>query len=180
MVFSGDFPHVTARSFSDRNNHQPSRKIQKRVKMKIKFMSVLAGTFAKSSAIAAIAAATIAVTPVVVKAQTVPITELFPILSGVELTVQQKIQLVELGSQTQTEFEKIVTPEQRSQFQKALAEGKGFVEALGAMNISSEQQTQLQEVFRSTQTQLVSTFTPTQRQKILENVRSILQLPPTQ
>jgi hypothetical protein len=61
-----------------------------------------------------------------------------------------------------------------------LAEGKGFVEALAATNISPEQQTQLQGVFRSTQTQLVSTFTPIQRQKILENVRSILQLPPTQ
>src|ERR687886_111909 len=135
--------------------------------MKLKFMSVLARAFAfakpgatavKQGAIAAIAAATLTMMPAVVKAQTAPLTEIFPILSGVELTTQQKIQLAELGSQTQAQFEKIVTPQQRDQFRASLAQGKGFIEALAAMNITPDQQTQLQGVFRSAQTQLVSTF----------------------
>ncbi len=155
--------------------------------MKLKFTPILgraialvqpSATAVKRGAIAAITAATLSMTPIAVKAQTAPLTELFPILSGIQLTTQQKIQLVELGSQTQTQIENIVTPEQRNRFRAALAQNKGFVEALGAMNITPQQQTQLQGVFRSTQTQLVSVFTPTQRQRILENVRSLLQLPP--
>ena len=156
--------------------------------MKLKLMPTLTrvltfaqsgGTALKHGSIAAIAATAITMTPVMVKAQTIPFAELFPILSGVELTVQQKLQLAELGTQTLDAAEKIVTVDQREQFRKSLAEGKGFGEALAAMKITSEQQTQLQGLFRSAQTQLVSNLTPAQRQKILENMRSILQLPPT-
>ncbi len=165
--------------------------------MKFKVTSVLARTraFAQSGAtalkhgamcalpkrfaIAAITTATLTMTPVAAKAQTAPLTELFPILSGVQLTTQQKIQVVELGSQAQSQIGNIVTSEQRNRFRTALAQGSGFVEAIAAMKVTPEQQTQLQGVFRSTQTQLISIFTPAQRQRILENVRSLLQLPST-
>ena len=156
--------------------------------MILKFMPVLARVFAlaqpgataaKQGAIAAIAATTIAMTPVVAKAQIPLLTELFPVLSGVELTTQQKIQLAELASNTQTQIEKIVTADQRNQFRTALGQGKGFGEAMEAMNVTPDQQRQIQGVFVSTRTQLISTFTPPQRQKILDNVRSLLQLPPT-
>jgi Spy/CpxP family protein refolding chaperone len=96
------------------------------------------------------------------------------------MTTQQKIQLAELSSQTLNQAEKIVTSQQRDQFRKALADGKGFGEALAAMDITSDQQTQLKTLFSSTQTQLISLLTPAQRQQILENMRSILQLAPTQ
>jgi Spy/CpxP family protein refolding chaperone len=153
--------------------------------VKIKFMPVLARAFslaqsgataAKRGAIAAIAATAITMTPVMVKAQGVPFAEIFPLLSGIELTAQQKIQLADLGSQALTQMEQIVTQEQRNQFRTALADGKGFGAALAAMNITSQQQTQLQGVFRSAQTQLISTLTPTQRQQILQNMRTLLQL----
>ena len=146
--------------------------------MKIKLKSVLAGVLAlaQSSAIAAIAATAITTTPAPAQAQIAPITELFPVLSGVELTTQQKITLAELASSVQTQFEQIITADQRKQFQAALGQGKGFGEALAATNITPDQQKQLQGVFVSVRTQLVSTFTPAQRQKILENVRSLLQL----
>lgn len=147
--------------------------------MKLKLKSVVAGVLAvaQSSAVAAIAATTITLTPVAAKAQTVnPLTEIFPVLSGVDLTTQQKIQLADLASSFQTEMGKIVTSDQQNQFRTVLGQGKGFGEALAAMNITPDQQKQLQGVFVSIRTQLVSTFTPVQRQKILENVRSLLQL----
>ncbi len=137
-------------------------------------------TAAKQGAIAALAATAIIIAPITVKAQNVPFADLFPILSGVEMTTQQKIQLAELSSQTLNQAEKIVTSQQRDQFRKALADGKGFGEALAAMDITSDQQTQLKTLFSSTQTQLISLLTPAQRQQILENMRSILQLAPTQ
>ena len=147
--------------------------------MKIPLKSVLAGVLAlaQSSAIVAIAATAITLTPVAARAQSVsPLTEIFPVLTGVDLTAAQKIQLAELGSSIQTEIGKIVSPEQRKQFQTSLGQGKGFTEALAAMNITPDQQKQMQGVFVSVRTQLVSTFTPAQRQKILENMRSLLQL----
>lgn len=147
--------------------------------MKLKLKSVVSVVLAvaQSSAIAAMAATAITLTPVAAKAQTVnPLTEIFPVLSGVDLTTQQKIQLAELASNFQTEMGKIVTSDQQNQFRTALGQGKGFGEALAAMNITPDQQKQLQGVFVSIRTQLVSTFTPTQRQKIMENVRSLLQL----
>lgn len=156
--------------------------------MILKFMPTLARVFAlaqpgvtaaKQGAIAAIAATTIVMTPVVVKAQVPFLSELFPVLSGVDLTTQQKIQLADLASNTQTQIEKIVSPDQRNQFQTALKQGKGFDEALAAMNITPDQQRQIQGVLTSTRTQLISTFTPVQRQKILDNVRSLLQVPAT-
>lgn len=137
-------------------------------------------TVAKQGAIAALAATAIIMTPVTVKAQSVPFGDLFPILSGIEMTTQQKIQLAELGSQTLNDAEKIVTSQQRDQFRKALADGKGLGEALAAMNITADQQTQLKTLFRSAQTQLISLLTPAQRQQILENMRSILQVAPAQ
>lgn len=145
----------------------------------MKLKSVLAGVLAlgQASAIAALTATAITLTPVAAKAQSVnPITEIFPVLTGVDLTTAQKIQLADLGSSIQTEIGKIVSPEQRKQFQASLGEGKGFAEALATMNITPDQQKQMQAMFVSVRTQVVSTFTPVQRQKILENMKSLLQL----
>jgi hypothetical protein len=115
-------------------------------------------------------------TPVAAKAQTASVTDVFPILSGVELTTQQKIQLIELASNLQSQIGQIVTPEQQNRFRTALGQGQGFAEALAAMNITPEQQTRLQGVLTTARPQIVSTFTQAQRQIILENMRSLLQL----
>jgi hypothetical protein len=146
--------------------------------MKLKLKSVLVGVLAlvQSGAIAAIATTTIVMTPVAAKAQTASFTDVFPILSGVELTTQQKIQLIELASNVQSQIGQIVTPEQQNRFRTALGQGQGFAEAIAAMNITPDQQTRLQGVLTTVRPQIVSTFTQTQRQKILENVRSLLQL----
>jgi hypothetical protein len=147
--------------------------------MKLKLIERLARALGNFGAIAAISTAAIVMTPVVVKAQTPAIAglaELFPVLSGVELTAQQKIQLAELATDTQTQLDQIVTTDQREKFRSTLAAGKGFSEALAAMNVTPAQQSQMQSVFLSTRTKLVSTFTQEQRQKILDNVRSLLML----
>ena len=146
--------------------------------MKLKLKSVLTRVLAsaQSTAIAAMAATAIAMTPVAAKAQTASFTDVLPILSGVELTTPQKIQLIEFASNLQSQIGQIVTSEQQNQFRTALGQGKGFPEAIAAMNITPEQQTRLQGVLVALRPQIVSTFTQTQRQKILENVRSLLQL----
>jgi Spy/CpxP family protein refolding chaperone len=147
--------------------------------MKLKLIPGLVKTLASFGAIAAMSTAAIVMTPVVVKAQSPTasfsaLTQLFPILSGVELTAQQKIQIAELATDTQSQLEQIVTPDQRDKFRATLSSGKGFDEAFAAMNITPDQQSKVQSLMLSTRTKLVSTFTQEQRQKILENVRSLL------
>jgi len=146
--------------------------------MKLKLKSVVTRVLAsaQSSAIAAIAATAIAMTPVAAKAQTASVTDVFPILSGVELTTQQKIQLIELASNLQSQIGQIVTSDQQNRFRTALGQGQGFAEAIAAMNITPDQQTRLQAVLTTLRPQIVSIFTQTQRQEILDNVRLLLQL----
>ncbi|HEY9603089.1 MAG TPA: hypothetical protein V6C85_15855 [Allocoleopsis sp.] len=156
--------------------------------MKLKLIPGLVRALGSFSAIAAMSTAAMVMTPVIVKAQSPSdaassfsaVTQLFPILSGVELTAQQKIQLAELATDAQSQLEQIVTPDQRDKFRSTLASGKGFGEAFAAMNITPDQQSKVQNLMLSTRSKLVSTFTQEQRQKILENVRSILMLGPTQ
>lgn len=148
--------------------------------MKLNFMPVLSRGFtvAKFGATAALAAATIAMTPVVAKAQ-VSLTSLFPMLSGIELTAQQKITIADLGSSAVDQLNKIITADQQAEFRKALADNKPFSEALAAMKITPDQQNQMQGVFSSAQKQLIGTLTPAQRQKVLDNMRTMLQIPAT-
>lgn len=148
--------------------------------MKLNFMPVLSRGFtvAKFGATAALAATTIAMTPVAAKAE-VSLTGLFPMLSGIELTAQQKIQLADLGSSAFAQFDKIITADQKAQFRKALADNKDLGQALAEMKITTDQQNQMQGVFSSAQKQLISTLTPAQRQKVLDNMRTMLQLPAT-
>ncbi len=134
----------------------------------------------KHGALAAIAATAISLTPTAAKAQLPLVTEIFPFLSGIELTSQQKIQLADLGSQALSQFEQIVTADQRTQFRTALGQGKSLAEALTVMNITPQQQTQLQGAFRTATQQLISTLTPAQRQKILQNMQTLLQVSPGQ
>ncbi|HEY9726928.1 MAG TPA: hypothetical protein V6D50_10820 [Chroococcales cyanobacterium] len=153
--------------------------------MKLKLIPGLVRGLASFGAIAAMSTAAIVMTPVVVKAQSPAdsisaLTQLFPVLSGVELTAQQKIQMAELATDTQSQLEQIVTPDQRDKFRATLASGKGFGEAFAAMNITPDQQSKVQSLMLSTRTKLVSTFTQEQRQKILDNVRSLLMVGPTQ
>lgn len=148
--------------------------------MKLNFMPVLSRGFtvAKFGATAALAAATIAMTPVAAKAE-VSLTSLFPMLSGIELTAQQQIAIADLGSSAVAQLDKIITADQQTQFRKALADNKPFSQALSAMKITTDQQNQMQGVFSSAQKQLISTLTPAQRQKVLDNMRVMLQLPTT-
>jgi hypothetical protein len=148
--------------------------------MKLNFMPVLSRGFtsAKFAVTAALAATTIAMVPLAVKAQTpVSVSSVFPLLSGIQLTAQQQIDLADLGASTVAQFDKIISPDQKAQFRKALADNKEFGEALAAMKITDDQQKQMQGVFSSAQQKLISTLTPAQRQKVLDNMRAMMQLP---
>lgn len=114
-------------------------------------------------------------TTTVVQAQTVPLVQMFPALAGVSLTPEQQTQLQQLSQQTLPEVENILTPEQRFQFQAALASGKGVRAALLSVNPSSQQQNQIRDLLQSKKNQITKTLTPQQKWQVMQNVRSIQQ-----
>jgi periplasmic protein CpxP/Spy len=97
-----------------------------------------------------------------------------PILSGVEITQEQDAKLAQIRSQTRSQIQAVLTPDQISQFKTALEQNQGLRKAIASMNLSADQKTQLRSIFQSTRTQLTSTFTPEQRQQLRQNVMSQL------
>ena len=115
----------------------------------------------------------VTVIPGIAQAQTVNLpTELFPVLSGVELTQQQQEQLSQIRLSTRSQLENILTTDQHEQLITNLEQGEGLLAAFSAMNLSADQQSQLRKVFQSTRSQLRSIITPEQRNQILSNLRS--------
>lgn len=127
----------------------------------------------KSQLISMLAGAVVLVAPLTsmpVRAELQTPTQLFPALSGVELTGEQETQIDEIADQTLSEVEDILTTEQRDQFNAALDQGEDVRSAIASINPSPEQRTQLRTVFQSARTQLADTITPEQREQILQNM----------
>jgi hypothetical protein len=134
---------------------QPSKR-----KMKSKLISLLTG-------------AMVLTTTTVVQAQTTPLTQMFPALSGVSLTQEQQTQLQQLSQQTLPEVENVLTPEQKSKFQAALAEGKGVRIAVLSVNPSTQQQKQIRDILQGKKGQITKTLTLQQKRQVMQNFWSL-------
>lgn len=66
-----------------------------------------------------------------------------------QLTPQQQSRLQEIRTNSLQQVEAILTTEQQQQFQNALASGQEMRPALANLNLSQEQQTQVQGVMQS-------------------------------
>lgn len=142
--------------------------------MKIKFMlPIVAGALSVSLAVAPIAA---------VHAQTSnqpqttetseDITETFPVLEGVNLTEEQKVQLEEVGQETRAQMEDILSDEQRSQFRETFEQGGTFREAMESANITSDQKSQIRAAIQSSRSKIQKIITPEQRRQLIRNIRA--------
>jgi uncharacterized membrane protein len=140
--------------------HQNS--IRKR-KMKSKLVSILTGAMVLTA------------TTTVVQAQTTPLTQMFPALSGVSLTQEQQTQLEQLSQQTLPEVKNVLTDEQQSKFQAALAEGKGVRVALLSVNPSVQQTNQIRDILQAKKTQIAKTLTSQQQRQVMRNLWSLQQ-----
>lgn len=89
--------------------------------MKLKLMPVLAGAIAL----------TVVATPLAVKAGPNGSGQ----RAGIELTQEQQNQMEQIRSNTRSEIEAILTPEQREQFQATLEQGGGMRSAIGASTL---------------------------------------------
>lgn len=105
--------------------------------MKLRFLPVLAGVI-------------VAIT-VPVAAQACPGTN--GQKTNPSVTPQQQSQLQQIQRNTLQEVTTILTPEQQERFQASLASGQGMRPALTNLNLSSEQQNQIQQVMQASKAQ---------------------------
>jgi hypothetical protein len=114
-------------------------------------------------------------TSTVAQAQTSQLTQLFPVLSGIELTQAQTTQLQQLTQDTFLKIQAVLTEEQKIQFQAGLQEGKPVRVTLSSLNLSAQQQKQLRGIFQSSKSQIRKTLTAQQQRQIMQNFWSLQQ-----
>ena len=138
--------------------------------MKLKLMQLIAGALALTVAAAPLSSS--------VKAQPNQSSQPVPgqaqnrsQFGGLELTEQQKNQFAQIRRDTRAQIEKVLTQEQRKQFQSAIQSGKGRQTPFAAMNLSSEQQTQIQTIMQSAKSRAEAILTPQQRQQIQQYIQ---------
>ncbi|MEB3217925.1 MAG: hypothetical protein VKN72_17070 [Nostocales cyanobacterium 94392] len=129
----------------------------------------------KSKLVSMLTSAMVLTTTTVVQAQTTPLTQMFPALSGVSLTQEQQTQLEKLSEQTLPEVTNLLTEEQKTQFQAALAAGKGVRVAVLSVNPSTQQQKQIRGILQAKKTQINKTLTSQQKRQVMQNLWSLQQ-----
>lgn len=129
----------------------------------------------KSKLVSMLTSAMVLTTTTVVQAQTTPLTQMFPALSGVSLTQEQQTQLQQLSEQTLPEVTNLLTEEQKTQFQAALAAGKGVRVAVLSVNPSTQQQKQIRGILQAKKTQINKTLTSQQKRQVMQNLWSLQQ-----
>jgi Spy/CpxP family protein refolding chaperone len=108
-------------------------------------------------------------------AESPTLTQMFPVLNGINLTPAQQVQLTSLSHQTLPQVQAILTPEQQTQFEASLAQGQGVGNSLLSLDLSRSQQLKLRKIMKSARSQITETLTPEQQQQIQQNVQNLQQ-----
>jgi hypothetical protein len=117
--------------------------------------------------------AVVPITSSVARAETTSLTQLFPALTGVQLTPQQQSELQNLSDQTLPKVRELLTSEQQAQFNKFLAEGKGVRGAVLSLNLSIRQKRQISNILQPLKSKASSILTPTQQQQVQRNMQTM-------
>jgi LTXXQ motif family protein len=101
------------------------------------------------------------------------LTQLFPALVGIQLMPVQQTQLEQLSQQTLPKVRRVLSPEQLTKFNAALAQGQSVRGALAALNLSLPQKLALRNELQSMRSQLNQVLTPEQQRQVKKNARSL-------
>jgi LTXXQ motif family protein len=101
------------------------------------------------------------------------LTQLFPALVGIQLKPVQQTQLEQLSQQTLPKVRRVLSPEQLTKFNAALAQGQSVRGALAALNLSISQKFNLRNEMQSMRSQLNQVLTPEQQRQVKKNARSL-------
>ncbi len=97
-----------------------------------------------------------------------------PGFSKPDLTAQQQDLLKQLETEVLPQFEQILTPEQREQFAKKVAEGKSFRKAFKAITLTPEEKIQIANLLKTLpKRDIFATLTPEQKKKFFITKKEI-------
>jgi hypothetical protein len=108
-----------------------------------------------------------------VQAQSIALTQLFPALTGIELSPPQQAKLAQLSRQALDRIKLQLSPAHSQQFDAALAQGKSVRDTLSTLNLAMSQQLKLNRELQSMRSQFSQTLTPKQQQQLAQNVRTL-------
>ncbi len=83
-----------------------------------------------------------------------------------QLSDEQKTKFQEIRNRSRSQIEAILTPQQKQQFQVAIAQGKNLQQATKTLNLSTEQQQKIREIMRSQRQELFQLLTAQQKQQL--------------
>ncbi|RUT09175.1 hypothetical protein DSM106972_012280 [Dulcicalothrix desertica PCC 7102] len=84
------------------------------------------------------------------------------------LTDTQKAELTRIRQETRAAIEKVLTPEQRTQWQAAKQNRQARRGGFKALNLSEDQRAEIKKIKEASKTQMQAVFTDEQKQKIQE------------
>jgi periplasmic protein CpxP/Spy len=95
-----------------------------------------------------------------------------PFLRELDLTSEQQSQITQISQNSRQEIDRILTSEQKSQLQNAIASGQKPREAMKSLNLTSEQKENMKTIMKSQREQISSVLTPEQKEKLQQNRQS--------
>jgi hypothetical protein len=103
------------------------------------------------------------------------LTQVFPALRGIALTSVQQTQLEQLSAQALPQVQQLLTPDQQTQFNAALAQGQGARAAALGLNLSGPQGLRLASLLQPLRSRLAEILTPAQQEQVQRNVQAMQQ-----
>jgi Spy/CpxP family protein refolding chaperone len=83
-------------------------------------------------------------------------------LQQLNLSAEQKTQLEVIEKDSQAKIRNLLTPEQSSQLNQAIASGQSFQKALKTLTLTTEQQSQVSAIQKQTKQEFQGVLTPDQ------------------
>ncbi len=93
-------------------------------------------------------------------------------LSNLNLTSEQQAQLQQIGRETRSQMQTILTPAQRETFQSAIASGKSVQQAVRSIDFSPSQRSKVRSIMQSHRQKVQNILTEEQRQQLRQQMRS--------
>ena len=96
-----------------------------------------------------------------------------PVMAGIELSEEQYAQLYSLTDATREQMVTVISSEQQMQFQTSFDRHGDFESAVAAMNLSRQQESQLDFIVQVFGFQVASILTPEQQRILSHNLESL-------
>ncbi|AKG23881.1 hypothetical protein [Calothrix sp. 336/3] len=86
----------------------------------------------------------------------------------IKLTPQQQTQIKQIRANANTQFQKVLTSQQKNQIKAALQAGKPAQQAFASIKLTPQQQNQIRQIMVAANQKIEAVLTPEQKKQILQ------------